>query len=145
MPTSTLVLVLLALIAIAYRFGRARSLAVVGGSRGARNLHSLPSYYGFLTALWCGLPALLVLLVWHVAQDGIITNVVLGQMPETHQLEPSELNLLMNDVRNVVAGNLQAAQVSPAAARAAAEYLRLRSVGNAALTVLALVVAMVGS
>src|SRR5215510_14092270 len=121
MPTSTLVLVPLAMVAVAYRMGRSRSLAVVGGVRGARNLHSLPSYYGFLTALWCGLPALLVVLVWNVSQDRIVSDLVIGQLPENvRPASDSALSLLMNDVRNVVAGNLRSDQVSQPAARAAA-------------------------
>lgn len=146
MSTSTLVLVLLILVAIAYRLGRARSLAVVGGSRAQRNLHSLPSYYGLLTAMWCGLPALLVVALWNFSQDAVISQLVVQQMPaESRALPESELGLLLNDVRNVVAGNMTAQQVPPVAAAAAREYQRLRSIGNAALAVLALTVAMIGA
>jgi phosphate transport system permease protein len=144
-PTSTLVLVLLVLVAIAYRFGRARALAVVGGSRGQRNLHSLPSYYGTLTAMWCGLPALLIVASWNFGQDAIISRLVVEQMPaETRALPAAELGLLLNDVRNVVAGNMTPEQVPPVASRAAVEYQRLRSIGSAALAVLALAVALLG-
>lgn len=134
------------LVAIAYRLGRARSLAVVGGSRAQRNLHSLPSYYGMLTAMWCGLPALLVVAVWNMGQDTVLSQLVVQQMPpEARALPESELGLLLNDVRNVVAGNMTAAQVPPVAAAAAREYLRLRSIGNAALAALALSVAIIGA
>lgn len=134
------------LVAIAYRLGRARSLAVVGGARAQRNLHSLPSYYGMLTAMWCGLPALLVVAVWNMGQDTVISQLVVQQMPaEERALPESELGLLLNDVRNVVAGNMTAAQVPPVAAVAAREYLRLRSIGNAALAALALSVAIIGA
>jgi phosphate transport system permease protein len=144
--TSTLVLVLLGLVAIAYRFGRARSLAVAGGPRGARNLHSLPSYYGLLTALWCGLPAILVVATWNFSQDTVISRLVIAHMPaEVQALPESELGLVLNDVRNVVDGNLVASQVSPAAAQAAEEYQRLRGIGNTALAVLALSVALGGA
>lgn len=146
MSTSTLVLVLLVLMAIAYRLGRTRSLAVVGGARAQRNLHSLPSYYGMLTAMWCGIPALLVVAVWNIGQDTVISQLVVQQMPaEAQALPESELGLLLNDVRNVVAGNMTAAQVPPAAAAAAREYVRLRSIGNAALAALALSIAIIGA
>jgi phosphate transport system permease protein len=36
-----------------YYLGRNRALTVAGGQ--IRNLHSLPSFYGSYTALWCGL------------------------------------------------------------------------------------------
>lgn len=146
MSTSTLVLVLLVLVAIAYRLGRARSLAVVGGTRAQRNLHSLPSYYGMLTAMWCGLPALLIVAVWNMGQDTVISQLVVQQMPaDARALPESELGLLLNDVRNVVAGNMTAEQVPPVAAAAAREYLRLRSIGNAALAALSLSVALLGA
>ena len=50
MQTSTIVIAILFLGAVAFRVGRRRSLVLVGGSRGVRNLHSLPGYYGLLTA-----------------------------------------------------------------------------------------------
>ena len=146
MSTSTLVLVLLVLVALAYRFGRARSLAVVGGSRGQRNLHSLPSYYGMLTALWCGLPAFLIVAIWSFGQDAVVSRLVVEHLPpEARALPESELGLLLNDVRNVVAGNMTPEQVPPAAAAAAREYERLRSIGNAALAVLAFSAALLGA
>ena len=60
MHTPILILVLLGVMAFAFHLGRTRSLATVGGRTGVRKLHSLPAYYGFYTALWAGLPALLV-------------------------------------------------------------------------------------
>jgi len=144
--TSTLILILLVLVAVAYRFGRARSLAVVGGPRGQRNLHSLPSYYGMLVAAWCGLPALLIVALWNFGQDSVVSRLVVEQMPaETRALPESELGLLMNDVRNVVAGNLAAEQVPAVAAQAAREYQRLHAIGNAALAVLAICAALIGA
>ena len=53
-----LVVGLLALSAAAYRLGRRKALTQRGGGR---KLHSLPAYYGVYVALWCGLPALVVL------------------------------------------------------------------------------------
>ena len=61
MTPAALFVVLVGLALVAYWLGKSRALAVVGGSRGMRNLHSLPSYYGALTALWCALPAVVVL------------------------------------------------------------------------------------
>src|SRR6186713_2640834 len=101
-PTS-LVVVLAALAAVAFWLGRSRSLATVGGPRGIRNLHSLPSYYGALTAVWCAVPALLVLGVWVAFQEPIIMRLVVSHLPpEARALDPSQLGLLLNDVHNVV-------------------------------------------
>src|SRR5512142_153193 len=108
MQTSTFVLVLLGLAALAYRAGRSRSLAVAGGPKGIRNLHSL-------TALWCAVPALIVLGIWHAFDHRIVVDTVLQHMPaETRALPPDQLGLVLNDVRNVVDGNVPLAQASPA-------------------------------
>ena len=61
MQSSTFVVVILLLASAAYRWGKNRSIALVGGTRGIRQLHSLPAYYGMYVALWCGLPALVLL------------------------------------------------------------------------------------
>jgi phosphate transport system permease protein len=146
MSATTLVLVVLVLSAIAYRFGRARSVAVVGGRRGQRDLHSLPSYYGMLTALWAALPALAIVAVWVAAQDSVITRLVMAQMPAAVQAMPEDqVSLLLNDVRNVVAGNARLDQVSADAQHAASIYLRLQGISRAALAVVALLVAMAGA
>jgi len=144
MSATTLVLVVLILSVIAYRLGRARSFSVVGGRRGQRDLHSLPSYYGLLTALWCGLPALLVVGLWMAAQDSVITRLVLAEMPPAVQALPAdEVSLVLNDVRNVVAGNMRLDQVSADAQLAATAYMRLAQTSRMALAVVALSTAMV--
>jgi phosphate transport system permease protein len=124
----------------AFWIGKSRSLAIVGGTRGVRNLHSLPSHYGVMTALWCALPALLVIGVWLVFQDAIILRLITAQLPAGVQALPAdELSLVVNDVRNLIAGNVTPESVSETVRLAGAEYLRLRGVSRMALTVLVLV------
>ncbi len=145
MQTSTLILALLVLTAIAYQLGRARSLRVAGGARGARKLHSLPSYYGLLTAIWCSLPALIVVLGWQALDDRIIASQVMQSMPGTAQhLSPGELSLVLNDVRNVVAGNVAADSVRPEVAAAAQQWRRLDGLSRMGIAVLALSIAIAG-
>jgi phosphate transport system permease protein len=145
MQTSTLILVLLVLTAISYRFGRARSLKVAGGARGARKLHSLPSHYGLLTAIWCALPALVVVIGWHAFDNRIITERIVSAMPaEMRQLPPGEMSLVLNDVRNLVAGNTPPESATPEVAAAAAQWQRLQGLSRTAAAVLALCVAIGG-
>src|SRR5262245_4900798 len=103
--TPAALLVALALLSVgAFWIGKTRSLAIVGGTRGVRNLHSLPSHYGLLTALWCALPALVVIGAWLIFQDAIILRLVTDHLPAGVQALPAdELSLVMNDVRNLVA------------------------------------------
>ncbi|TAK55739.1 MAG: phosphate ABC transporter permease subunit PstC [Gammaproteobacteria bacterium] len=145
MQTSTLILVLLVLSAVAWQLGRARAVRVAGGPRRKRELHSLPSYYGLLTAIWCGLPALAVVVGWHLLDDHIIQGLVVGAMPaEVQALEPGRLSLVINDVRNVIAGNVSADAVAPAVAAAAATWSRLESLSRLGATGLAFAVALAG-
>ena len=138
MTPSILIVALVLLSFLAYQLGKARSLAVVGGARGIRNLHSLPGHYGLLTALWCGLPALLLVAVWVAVQDQVLIALVSAQLPASVQsLGNDQFVLFLNDLRNVVAGNIPASQVSPETAAAAAEYLRLQGVARLALAALA--------
>jgi phosphate transport system permease protein len=124
----------------AFWIGKSRSLAIVGGTRGVRNLHSLPSHYGVMTALWCALPALAVIGVWLVFQDAIILRLLTGHLPAGVQALPAdELSLVMNDVRNFIAGNVTADSVSETVRIAGAEYLQLRGISRMALTVLVMV------
>jgi phosphate transport system permease protein len=143
MTPLALLVALLALSVAAFWVGKTRSLALVGGGRGIRNLHSLPGHYGLLTAMWCALPALAVVGLWLTFQDGILIRLVTAHLPTDVQALPgAELSLVLNDVRNVIAGNVPADFVSPAAAAAAAEYLQLRTISRIALTVVVFAVAI---
>jgi len=139
--TPAALLLALALLSVgAFWIGKSRSLALVGGSRGVRNLHSLPSHYGLMTALWCALPALAVILLWLAFQDSIILRLVTDHLPAgVRGLPRNELSLVMNDVRNLVAGNVPASSVSETVRAAAVEYTRMRGISRMALTVLIMV------
>jgi len=144
--TPAALLVALTLLSVgAFWIGKSRSLALVGGSRGVRNLHSLPGHYGLMTALWCALPALAVIAIWLMAQDAIIVRLVTDQLPETvRNLSENDLSLVLNDMRNLVAGNVPATSVSAAVQAASAEYIHLRGISRMALTVLVAVLAVGG-
>jgi phosphate transport system permease protein len=117
----------------------------VGGARGLRNLHSLPSYYGLLAAMWCAIPAFIVIVIWSFVDQSVVTKLVIERMPADVQALPADrLGLVMNDVRNVVSGAVPADFVSPEARAAATIYARLEVIARHALAVLALTVAIGG-
>jgi phosphate transport system permease protein len=143
MQTSTLVLVLLILSAVAYQAGRKRSLALVGGVRGARRLHSLPGYYGLLTALWCAVPALLVLGLWQAFDGRVVTDMVVASMPPAiRALSDDQLSLVLNDVHNLVAGAIPPEMASAEARAAAERYAELESLSRLAAAGLCLSIAL---
>ncbi len=140
---SYLILLLLILTTASYYLGRSRSLASVSGR--TQDLHSLPSYYGFFTALWCGLPALIVFVFWITFQPTIITHlVVAGMPPEIQGLPEAQLNLAINDLKNVVSGNIVSSNPNPAMLAAAEHYKNLQTISSAALWVTVLALAIGG-
>ncbi len=139
MQSSTFVVVILLLASVAYRWGTHRSIALVGGTRGIRHLHSLPVYYGLYVALWCGLPALVILGLWHLLGDRIVLEMVLAQMPaEFQHLSGGQAGLLLNDIRNVVSGAVAPEFARPEVVTAAAHWTRLNAQSTAAGGVVAL-------
>jgi phosphate transport system permease protein len=93
---STLLFVLLLMSALAYYLGLRRSVAVAGGPNKVQRLHSRPPYYGMLTALWCGLPALIVFSGWQILETDIITQTVIGALPAELKEAPADrINLII--------------------------------------------------
>jgi phosphate transport system permease protein len=128
MQSTTLALALIGLSVAAFYFGRDRALAAAGGPRRTVRLHSLPGYYGYYAAIWCLLPALAVMLLWIVVEPRIVAALVVKGLPEAERaLSPGQLDLLLNNVRNLAAsdtvpGNVDA--VLRDAALAVHEYSR---------------------
>jgi phosphate transport system permease protein len=132
--------------AVAYYLGRRRAFAVAGEAGGIRYLHSRPTYYGALTALWCGIPALLLFGLWLAFEDKIITNLVIAELPDAiRNLPQDRLNLVVNDIRNLVGGNIVAGEVTATIQAAADRYRSLQTTSNAALAVVALSLGIAGT
>jgi phosphate transport system permease protein len=145
MTPSILLILIIALSVLAFQLGKMRAIAVVGGQRRIRDLHSLPGHYGLLTAIWCGLPALVVFLAWVLLQDAVITRLVIAQLPAASQALPeAQLGLLLNDLRNVVAGNVSPDMVAPETRIAAAQYVQLRDIAELALAAIVISIGIVG-
>ncbi|GAB4334746.1 MAG: phosphate ABC transporter permease subunit PstC [Desulfobulbaceae bacterium] len=144
--SSTLVfLVILALTQAAYWLGYRRA-GRVAGEKGLSSLHSRPQYYGILTALWCGFPALLILLAWLFFSDAVFTSIVMDRFSATREgLSGQELNLVKNDLHNLVEGRVYGGAPDPELQAAADEYLRLRDIGRKALLVIVLCVMIIAT
>ena len=146
MNPTTLTLCVLALAALAYHLGRKRSLKVAAGRAGTRALHSLPAYHGAYTALWCGIPALLVVGAWTAFEPAIVSLLVVRDLPAEYQsLSPERLSLVVNDIRNLVSGNAVSGEPEPALRAAADHYRSLQRTAAAGLSVLALLIAIGGT
>jgi phosphate transport system permease protein len=143
MQSSTVIVAILLLASGAYQWAKNRAIGLVGGTRSIRNLHSLPSYYGLYVALWCALPGLLVLGLWHWIGERVILGLVLAQMPaEFQQLPAAQAGLLLNDIRNVIAGAIPIDAARPAVVAAAHHWQILSEQSSIAGGLLATVVAV---
>lgn len=146
MDTTTVVLVLIVLTVVSFLMGRKRSHAVVAGQGGARALHSLPKYYGYMAALWALLPALVVLVLWLAFESSILANIVMRELPASvHQLTESEQGLYFNQLVSYARGSIDAAQLDETQVLAANHYQALASSGGKLKALLVFLVAASGA
>ena len=141
-PVSFLFILLL-LASIAYMQGKRRAFSLTGAEAGSGRLHSRPGYYGMLTALWCAIPALLIFAFWTAFSDSLLTGIVLNTLPDDMQNIPAErINLLVNDLRNLVAGHVAARNIDPVLQDAADQYIVLERISQMALGCVMLAIAL---
>jgi len=141
---SAVLIAVLGLSLIGYFMGRGRSVSVAGGN--LRRLHSLPNYHGFYVALWCGLPSLLVALIWLAAQPAIVTEAATSVLPPERvaSLDENQLSLLLSEVRQA-ASHADLSQVADPAVRVGAEtYRAWQSMSNLGALGAAVALALIG-
>lgn len=142
MDKPTLLLLILVLTTAAYYFGRKRSVAIVQGR--VQELHSLPSYYGYYLAMWVGVPALLLVLIWIACEGPALGHLIIGSLPEgLKAASPEQLDLVVNEIRNALAGS-GAAGRDPAIDAAADRYRQLQGLSDWSLSLVVLTLAAVG-
>jgi len=142
MTTPFIILALVGLTGLCYYLGVRRSLSVAGG--GVRKLHSLPEHYGTDMALWCGVPALALLLVWTLIEPSVLTHLVATELPDSvKSLPPEQLGLVLNEIRNVAAGQGTSA-TAPHVAASAARLAHFHGLGSSALAVAVLSIGLGG-
>ena len=98
--------VLLAIIAIAYQIGLSKSRNLAGKGNNSAMLHSRPGYYGALVALWCAIPAFLILIVWNLVEPTILEQVVLSHVPAdvAANLNAASTSVLVDRVQALASG-----------------------------------------
>ncbi len=143
MSPSIIIAVIALLTVSGFFLGRSRAVSSASGN--PRRLHSLPRHYGYHVAIWCGLPSLAVLVVWLGMEPKIIEAMVLSGLPtQAAGLDPAQLNLLMNDIRNLAFGIIISQQPDPSIIAAAKHYSSLQSTFAVALAMVVLSVAIAG-
>ncbi|WP_447555915.1 phosphate ABC transporter permease subunit PstC [Vreelandella sp. EE22] len=144
MSNLALIATLLMLMALAYHLGLTRSRAVAA-SRDVR-MHSRPGYYGTLVALWCGLPALVIFLLWSFLAPQLVDMLVTQQLPTdlVASLSDRELQTLMRRVAALAEGRGVSGGGTPEELAAASHMARLNTLQNVSLIALMAVLAVAG-
>ncbi len=143
MSISTLLVVMLIMVTLAFWLGRARSLRTASTIGPGTRLNSLPFYYGTLTALWCGIPSLVLLCLWVIFDDAIIASRVVAQLPAHIQALPqSELGLVLNQITNVAQNVVSSTQPQAYLVQGAEHLLALRQQSQRLLSTLIIAVAV---
>ena len=143
MPIYLLIFVLIGLAVAAYFAGRNKAMSTAGGR--SKDLHSRPGYYGTYTALWCAVPAFILMALWLAASPSIIEDQVIASLPsDVQSLPANELGLIINDIRNFATGNAVSAEADQMVIDAANLYKSLNASSANILTGLAIVIALGG-
>lgn len=146
MPTQTILITLVALLLFSYFLGRKRSIAVsMSLNEGETPLHSRPQYYGYLVAIWAGMPAILVLTLWSSFNAPIISSLTVASMPETQNTQSADsIGLMMNEIINLAESGKAAEHSDSVLRNAATHYQRLQGISSLAKTAVVFAVALVG-
>ena len=102
MQSTTLIVVLLALSAAGFYMGRRKAFQVSGND--IRTLNSLPSYYGYYTAMWCGIPALIVFSLWSMLDGRAIMAMATSSIADSG-VSAQEMSLVYSEVLRFVSGS----------------------------------------
>ena len=138
--------VLLAIIAIAYQVGLTKSRKLAGKGNNSAMLHSRPGYYGALVALWCGIPAFLILIVWNLVEPSIFQQVILNHVPEQIRatLDPASTSVMVERVQALASG-FGVSDTPAAYELAAAEQLKkIENIGSFAKLAVVVSAALIG-
>lgn len=138
-----LITVIFLLTLTGFYMGRRRSLEQSGGKINV--MHSRPGYYGTYMAMWCLIPATLIVGLWLTLQPQVVENIVISELPAaTKNLPPERLGLVLNDIRNMAAGDIVSQQATDETKQAASRLVELRQIGYTALFAVGLILALLG-
>lgn len=144
MQTSTLITILLVLTLVSYWLGRQRSVQLARPQGGIKTLHSLPNYYGLMAAVWTGIPALILLLVWTAIEGTLINSAVMASLSESYTGDTdSRLSLTLSRIQNIQSGTIDGSQF-PELVQAGELLQRMNASSQSGKIALTLVIAVLG-
>ncbi len=77
-------------------------------AQGGREVHSLPNYHGMFVAVWVGIPATVLVLLWAALSGTVVDNLIMASVPAsfTEGMTDSQINLVLTDIKNTAQGLL---------------------------------------
>ena len=143
MQFSSFTIIICAIAIATWYVGRMRALQTVQGKQ--RNLHSLPTHYGYYALIWSLIPALVFIVAWMSFAPRIITATLVSELPEQiQQQKPEQLNLFLNNIRNYATGGLVADQDDPTVTQAVSRLLELQASSDQGLWLFAFSLVVLG-
>lgn len=132
-----LLLAIVVLSIVAFYVGRSAGNRFVAAT--GNKTHSLPGYHGAFVAVWVGIPALVLVLLWVSFQGPIIDTLLISSLPPalTEGASPAQIALLLSEIKNVAVGQIFG-EPAPEIREAAAAYVRWTEIARWAMVVVAL-------
>ena len=102
---NTIILLLVTIFSyLSFLYGRSRIRKIT--STQSIKINALPNYYGYYLALWCALPALIILLFWSIFEPAIIKYLISQTLIQNDlNYSSDQLNLLYQKIRSLYEGN----------------------------------------
>lgn len=140
MNSSALLFLIVGLSLIAFYSGRQR--AFVSRTKNV-TLKALPKHYGYMTAMWSGIPAIALILIWAMFKPAYLQNEIISSLPEsiTNQSQDT-VELYINNINVAVQKNVPSDD--PIVQQAVDNYLQAETFSNYMLTALILVIGLSG-
>ena len=138
--------VLLALVAIAYQIGLSKSRNLAGKGNNSVALHSRPVYYGALVALWCGIPAFLILIIWNLVEPSVLQHIIFNNIPASVSatLDEAGRDVLIYRVQAIASGFGVTDQAAAYEVAAAQQLAKFQTIGTFAKLAVVISVALAG-
>ncbi len=139
-------LLILILSVVGYYVGRSAGNRFISGTGAGAGqvVHSLPGYHGAFVAVWVGIPAFVLVLLWLFLQGTVIDNLLLASLPAslTEGQSASGIQLILSEIKNVAAGRIFK-EPTPEIESAAAVYLRWEAIARWAMVVVAIAMMLI--
>lgn len=145
MRLSTILLIYAAILLVGYFAGRRKAVFLSHGDGGAAGMHSLPAYHGYYVMIWGAIPALVIILAYLLWSDAFVVGRVVAALPESmRSLPAAQLNLIVNDIRNLAAGAAVSSDPTGPTLLAAEQLNELRGLLSSGLGALVVLVSGLG-